>query len=375
MRVYISTPAFHIRSRTNTDWQYLQMLKALPQHTPELTVYFQRSFAHDCVSNLRIAAAIGARRLHVSFLKPFVPGMEIAIPSADLRRSRCNVVYSYGVYPVNVSSVPVVYHTGATNDELLRSRGISEEGIERGKVLKREHAGKAALVTANSQAALDNLAGFMPYLRSKMRMVPFFLPHLEAVSEQQVEEKFRDLSSLKLLFVGRQGRLKGLPQVLEAFQQLNTRFPESLRLTVVSSMSDGMINLPRMPNLVHHHSKSRAEVQQLMRESHVMLMPSSGDGYGWVYLEAMAAGAVPVACDYPIQAEILDGGRAGLLVRQSVSSIVDALHPYIAQPEALREKAIYSRKHCAASFLPAVAAERMREVFAEAAEIGPLRRE
>src|SRR5271170_4287774 len=105
--------------------------------------------------------------------------------------------------------------------------------------------------------------------------------------------------------------------------------PGRLHLTVVSNFSDGKVALPQLPNLTLVQRIERDAVQKLMRSSHILLMPSRFESYGWVYLEAMAAGAIPVASDAPIQREILAGGRAGILTAPDAIKLEGALAPLL----------------------------------------------
>lgn len=367
IRVYFNTPSFHIRGKTNTDWQYQRVLKALPKYEPSLTIRYQQSLLKDCQMNFRVAIGIAVNKFHLSSLSRFAPSEENTVSLRDLHNAQCDVVYSYGAFPVNVTSVPVVYHTGATYTELLRKRGMSEREINREIDKKRRFAERAALVTVNSNAALENLGTLMPEFRSKLRTIPFFLPHIAPVGLGLIHKKFRNPPILRLLFVGRQARLKGLSHVIHAFQTLNREFPGQIHLTVVSNMSDGTVELPLLPNLTYHKSLTREEVQALMRDSHIMLMPSKDDSYGWVYLEAMAAGAVPVAWDNPVQREILNNGQCGFLVGPD-TNIADRLYPYVRDVSMLETIALDARNHCAANFTPQVVAARMTDLFKQAAE-------
>jgi glycosyltransferase involved in cell wall biosynthesis len=175
---------------------------------------------------------------------------------------------------------------------------------------------------------------------------------------------------MRLLFVGREARRKGLPEVLDAFKALDARLPGALELTVVSSLSDGEISIPRMPNLTHIAQLDREAVQLRMRESHFLLMPSHFEGYGWVYLEAMAAGAVPVASDAPIQREILANGAAGVLAAPDAARLEAALLPLLNHKSAIEQLAVQAWKRCREHYLPKPVAKRMSEVFEEAKEIG-----
>ena len=68
-------------------------------------------------------------------------------------------------------------------------------------------------------------------------------------------------------------------------------------------MDDGPIDVPTLPNLRTMRETVRADVLKLMRESHVLIMPSAFESYGFVYIEAMSQGCIPLALDRPVQRE------------------------------------------------------------------------
>lgn len=368
IKAYIAGPAFHIRPG-NTDWQYLQMLCRLPEFAPELLVERERFSLHSLIYNLRYAGSILQNRLNLPIPEALQSRVETRLPAADLRASASDVVYAYGSFPSNAAPVPVIYHTGAIDAEHLLQIGRSQKHVE---ALQREQycfASASALLTANSYAALDNLTEFMPDMRKKMRMLPFFLPHLQAADKASIQAKFESPERIEMLFVGREARRKGLPEVLDAFQRLNAELPRRLRLTIVSTLIDGAFSIPTLPNLRHIRSIPREQVQQLMRSSHLLLMPSHFESYGWVYLEAMAAGTIPLATDRPIQREILDGGRAGILTRSQADAIAGSLRSLVVDQSRMQTMATAAWSRFKAAYSPEIAAAAMREVFLEAKQM------
>jgi glycosyltransferase involved in cell wall biosynthesis len=370
LRVYISGPAFHIRPK-NTDWQYLRLLTRLPEFVPQLTICREAASWNTVAFNLRYAAHIAASRLGAKTRASSPPELTSTLPRADLRRSGSDLIYAYGECPVNAPPMPLVFHTGAIDAEQLRSSGLLAAEVAAFLARRRSLMNRATLLTANSQAALDNLAEIAPELRARMHVLPFFLPHLAAVDEASIHAKFAQAGPLRLLFVGREARRKGLPELLAAFETLSAKRPGALALTVVSSFSDGPVRLPSLPNLSHLPQLDREAVQREMRASHLLLMPSHFEGYGWAYLEAMAAGAIPVATDAPIQREILADGNAGVLTAPDPARLEADLLPLIDDRAAARELALRAWNRCRQNYLPESVAHRMFEVFNEAKALGP----
>jgi glycosyltransferase involved in cell wall biosynthesis len=143
---------------------------------------------------------------------------------------------------------------------------------------------------------------------------------------------------LRFLFVGREAHRKGLPATLKAIVPLLNENPR-MSFTIVSSLDDGYIEIPDLPNLRLLRETDRAEVLRLMAESHILTMPSSWESYGFVYVEAMSQACVPMALDRPIQRELI--GENGILVSaQNSDEIHSTLKHVMATPDVYFAKAL-----------------------------------
>ena len=96
--------------------------------------------------------------------------------------------------------------------------------------------------------------------------------------------------SFEVLFVGSGGRRKGLHHLLLAWQRAS--LPAGSRLTLVCRVIDrGIRELARSTRgLEIREGVSAAELDELYARSHLMAMPSLVEGFGHVYLEALARG-------------------------------------------------------------------------------------
>jgi glycosyltransferase involved in cell wall biosynthesis len=195
-----------------------------------------------------------------------------------------------------------------------------------------------------------------------VRRVPYLVPHLP-VSGAPMPEGAPPSSTLEVLFVGGEARRKNLPRVVDACRQL-VEGGRSLRLTVVSAFVDGPVDIDA-PWVRSLGARPLAEVQALMRASHVLCVPSVWESFGLVYVEAMAAGVPVVAPDLPIQRANL--GEAALLAApDDVEAIARAVEAVAdpAERERRREAgwALYRR-----DFAPDVVATAFVELCEEAA--------
>lgn len=281
------------------------------------------------------------------------------------RRTNFDVLYSYGCYPLNTDR-PIVWHTGPTDVELLSGHGVSSKEIEREQDSKATCADHAKLIAVSSDQALLDFDKQFPGHRNKIIVLPFVIPNVIEVSELDISAKHSE-KLLNILFVGREAKRKGLDLVLAAFERLNGRSKRPLTLTIVSDLSGGHIHIPSSPNVIWHRCLDHAAVQQLMRSAHILAMPSREESYGLVYLEAMAAGAVPIAPAREPQISLLAGGRCGVLCDVSVEGVFDALEALVSNDQTRQKLATNGARKYNSSFSKDGVMTRYENAFIRAA--------
>jgi phosphatidylinositol alpha-mannosyltransferase len=111
-----------------------------------------------------------------------------------------------------------------------------------------------------------------------------------------------------ILFIGTwEGRKRGR-LLHEAFQRhVRTRLPDAELWMVSDHCEPG-------PGVTWHQRPSDAEIQSLMQRAWAFCLPSSYEGFGIPYLEAMAWGVPVVATPNPGAEDLLERGSAGLIV-------------------------------------------------------------
>jgi glycosyltransferase involved in cell wall biosynthesis len=148
---------------------------------------------------------------------------------------------------------------------------------------------------------------------------------------------------------------KGYNKVLEALPQIRDSIP-NIRYIIVGQGDDR----PRLEQFIHEHQLQNcvtlagfipdAELGDYYHLCDVFAMPSKGEGFGIVYLEALACGKPTVGGNQDGAIDALCQGELGALVdpddigaiAQTLIAIVQKKypHPLIYQPEALRQKVI-----------------------------------
>ncbi len=196
------------------------------------------------------------------------------------------------------------------------------------------------------QAPASGRGGRRSLLR---RSLPVQAPASE-ISAQVIQRAFA-AGPLRVIFVGNLIPRKGLHTVLDALAQLPA---EACRLTVVGSDRAD----PRYAALIRDRIArlglaGRVELigplpddalNQLLAESHVLAVPSSYEGYGIVYAEALGYGLPVIASTAGAAHEIITDGREGYLVAPedaaAVAAILRGLSSDRAQLAAMAQAAL-----------------------------------
>jgi glycosyltransferase involved in cell wall biosynthesis len=136
-----------------------------------------------------------------------------------------------------------------------------------------------------------------------------------------IEARARREGPLRLLFVGNVIPRKGLPTLLAALADLPTG---TARLDVYGSLTADPRHAARVRQQIEatgltgrvtlHGARPDADLAAAMAASHALVVPSSYEGYGIVYIEAMGFGLPSIAGSLGAAAEIVSDGLNGWLV-------------------------------------------------------------
>ncbi len=140
-----------------------------------------------------------------------------------------------------------------------------------------------------------------------------------ACSRQAVDARARD-GPLNITFLGSVTERKGLLTLLDALGSLS----EGWTATVVGRLDCEPAYVERVrAEITQSELEDRLTIRgvvsgdtldQLLRESHVLAVPSRYESFGMAYLEAMEYGVVPVATSAGGPDEFIDDGTSGVLV-------------------------------------------------------------
>ena len=123
-----------------------------------------------------------------------------------------------------------------------------------------------------------------------------------------------DPETFQILFVGQVSFRKGIPYLLEAFE--NLRHPKK-KMIVVGSV------LPEIEQVLQSRSfqdvqfvgvQPNAQLKEIMSRSHVMILPSLEEGLALVLGEAMACGCPLICSENCGGSDLMSDGREGFVV-------------------------------------------------------------
>jgi glycosyltransferase involved in cell wall biosynthesis len=140
-----------------------------------------------------------------------------------------------------------------------------------------------------------------------------------------------DYDGKQALFVGLKWRLKGGPDLLAAFELLREREPEA-RLAIV-----GCEPPVEVENVTVFGQLPLEAIAGHYARSAVFCMPTRGDAFGIVFVEALSHGLPVVGTRVGAVPEIVQDGETGYLVEPGdVRGLADALTRLLADPERCR---------------------------------------
>lgn len=144
---------------------------------------------------------------------------------------------------------------------------------------------------------------------AKIHVVPY------GVDPNKFVEATRDYNTgiLNLLYIGEVNQRKGIFQILEAAKIIKS---PNIRFNIVGAGVENYPDLfkPYSKYVTFHGTAYFEKLLAHLRENHLFLFPSMGDGFGLVLLEAMAAG-MPVIASYNSAApDMVKEGENGFLI-------------------------------------------------------------
>jgi phosphatidylinositol alpha-1,6-mannosyltransferase len=246
--------------------------------------------------------------------------------------------------------------------------------------LRRHALLHANLVLAPSRDTADHVASEQRVARERIRVLPWALdPQFEALisrgSHPALPADFP--SGRVILAVGRwlaTERYKGMDTLITALPRLLTRWPE-LQLVLAGTGDDrAWLEDLMEKNGVHRHvhfltGMSYSELAACYSACEIFALPSQGEGFGLVYLEAMACGKPVIGGNHGGAPEIIEDGVTGYLVPHGDTiQLATSIEALLADPAHAKEMGARGRQRAEHEFRFNAFAKSLKKILRQQCE-------
>jgi phosphatidylinositol alpha-1,6-mannosyltransferase len=260
---------------------------------------------------------------------------------------------------------------------------VCTHGIEVGEPLsrmRRRALQRATLVLAPSRATAEHVISVQGVVAERVRVLPWgldpdFETRLGGESPARLPAEFP--RGRVILTVGRwlaTERYKGMDTLIQALPRLLLRWPD-VQLVLVGAGDDRewLVNIARDSGVERHvyflTEITYDELSACYAASELFALPSRGEGFGFVYLEAMARGKPVIGGAHGGAPEVIQDGVTGYLVPHGdtvqLATSIDAL---LSNPELGRQMGARGRERVQQEFRFTVFAKAFKKILRELCE-------
>ena len=239
---------------------------------------------------------------------------------------------------------------------------------------------RATLVLAPTQDTANCVVEQQGVREERVHVLPWALdPDFEAISADSAK---RDLptgfpAGRVILTVGRwlaNERYKGMDTLITALPRLMARWPEVQLLAVGSG--DDRVWLEELAEKygvsMHVHFLNNLSYEQLAAcyaACEIFALPSAGEGFGLVYLEAMARGKPVIGGAHGGAPEVIEDGVTGYLVAHGdAPQLATSIETLLADPALAQRMGTRGRQRVEREFRFAVFAKSLRRILRDQCE-------
>lgn len=246
-------------------------------------------------------------------------------------------------------------------------------------LIRRVALRKATLVLAPSKDTANQVAE-QQVRRERIRVLPWSLdPEFEAIPENLPKEKLPNgyPEGRVILTVGRwlaNERYKGMDTLITALPRLLTRWPE-LQLAAVGDGDDrGWLEDLAEQNGVNRHvhflsGLSYEELAACYDACEMFALPSRAEGFGLVYLEAMARGKPVIGGAHGGAPEVIEDGVTGYLVAHGdAPQLATSIETLLSDPGMAQKMGARGRQRVERDFRFSAFAKSLKKILREQCE-------
>ncbi len=176
----------------------------------------------------------------------------------------------------------------------------------------------------NSQTTKEVVNGLMVNEKTSIVAYPPTDRFGEAISEKEIIERSKS-EELRILFLGNVMERKGLHTLLEAVSNQRS----AISVDVVGSLSVEPEYVEKIKKIITknnlssfiflHNSLNNEPLKEKLKNAHILIVPSSYEGFGIVYLEGMCFGLPVVGTTAGAASEVIEHGKTGYLIEPNDS--------------------------------------------------------
>lgn len=147
----------------------------------------------------------------------------------------------------------------------------------------------------------------------------------EAITEKEIIERSKS-KELKILFLGNVMERKGLLTLLKAVSGQQS----AVKVDVIGSLTSEPAYAKRIQSFIRDHNLSsfvflhdslnNEPLKEKLKQAHVLIVPSSYEGFGIVYLEGMGFGLPAIGTTAGAGSEVIEHGKTGYLIKPNDST-------------------------------------------------------
>jgi phosphatidylinositol alpha-1,6-mannosyltransferase len=246
--------------------------------------------------------------------------------------------------------------------------------------MRRRSLRAASMILAPSRATADFVASLQNVPAKKIRVLPWGLDpdfDLKIADDKTAKPPENFPPGRVILTVGRwlaNERYKGMDTLIQALPRLLLSWPE-LQLALVGSGDDRewLEQIAKKSGVGRHvhflTNVSQAELSACYAAAEIFALPSRGEGFGFVYLEAMARAKPVIGGAHGGAPEVIQDGVTGYLVQHGdPTQLATSLETLLANPDHAREMGKRGRERLEKEFRFPVFAKAFRKILRELCE-------
>ncbi|MDT0557364.1 glycosyltransferase [Ichthyenterobacterium sp. W332] len=144
-----------------------------------------------------------------------------------------------------------------------------------------------------------------------------------------IESRTMFAHNIEICFVGRLEAQKGLDLLIDALNDLNEMYCN--KISKIHVVGNGNITyyksiVKHNPlDFIFHGTLSRAEVHDIYKRSHIIVLPSQSEGFPKVITEALNYGCLPIVTKFHAITDYIEHNRNGFLIEELSITCLRAL--------------------------------------------------